>query len=184
MTSTIIAPAVAPAASTHRRPTGAKLRGALSLRARLAILVALSTAIVIGIEAFLEIRVFERAVEHDLVETARLTAMAMADDYELRPDPVDIAALSADLHELVASAPMLRTLTVIQVNGTQPAVVASTSTGEREAALDLALQAVRTSSTAFGSTAVGMAAVAVPVTRADGTRAAAVATVSLGALEQ
>src|SRR6266545_1537220 len=113
MTSTIIAPAVAPAASTHRRPTGAKLRGALSLRARLAILVALSTAIVIGIEAFLEIRVFER-----------------------------------------------------------------------EAALDLALQAVRTSSTAFGSTAVGMAAVAVPVTRADGTRAAAVATVSLGALEQ
>ena len=184
MTSTRIAPDAAPAASLQRRPTGAKLRGGLSLRARLAILVALSTAVVIGIEAFLEIRVFERAVERDLLETARVTAMAMADDYELRPEPVDLAALSADLRELVASTPMLRTLTVIQINDARPAVVASTSTGEREAAFDLALQAIRTSSTALGTTAIGMAAVAVPVTRADGTRAAAVATVSLGALEQ
>jgi two-component system, NtrC family, sensor kinase len=184
MTSTIIAPGVDSAASTHRRPTGAKLRGAPSLRARLAILVALSTAIVIGIEAFLEIRVFERAVEHDLVETARLTALAVADDYELRSEPLDIAALAADLHELVLTAPMLRTLTIVQVTDATPAVVASTSSGERAEALNLALQAVRTSSTSFGSAAVGTTAVAVPVTRADGTHAAAVATVSLGALEQ
>ena len=39
---------------------------------RLALLVALSTAVVIGIEAYLEIRVFEHAVERDLLETARL----------------------------------------------------------------------------------------------------------------
>lgn len=184
MTSTIVTPDVASAASTQRRPTGAKLRRGLSLRARLAMLVTLSTAIVIGIEAFLEIRVFERAVERDLRETARLTAVAVADDYELRTEPLDAAALAADLHELVLTAPMLRTLTIVQVTGDTPAVLASTSTGERAEALDLALQAVRTSSTSFGSAAAGTAAVAVPVSRADGTRAAAVATVSLGALEQ
>ncbi len=184
MTSTIIAPHAAPAASTQRRPTGAKLRGARSLRVRLAILVALCTAVVIGIEAFLEIRVFERAVERDLLETARVTAVAVADDYELRADPVDAAALTRDLHELVLSAPMLRTLTVVQVTDSTPAVVASTSSEERAEALDLALNAVRTSSTSVGSTATGTAAVAVPVNRGDGTKAAAVVTVSLNSLQQ
>src|SRR6187455_1546560 len=143
MTSTVIAPDRGPATSPQRRPTGAKLRGVVSLRVRLAILVALCTAVVIGIEAFLEIRVFERAVERDLLETARVTAVAVADDYELRADPVDAAALTRDLHELVLSAPMLRTLTVVQVTDSTPAVVASTSSEERPEALDLALHAVR-----------------------------------------
>jgi HAMP domain-containing protein len=151
---------------------------------RLAILVALCTAVVIGIEAFLEIRVFERAVERDLLETARVTAVAVADDYELRAGPIDTAALTGDLHELVLSAPMLRTLTIVQVTDTTPAVVASTSSEERAEALDLAMQAVRTSSTSFGPTSTGTAAVAVPVIRADGTRAAAVVTVSLNSLQQ
>src|SRR5258705_1245247 len=101
MTSTITTSEIEAVPATQPRPTGAKLRGALSLRMRLALLVALSTAIVIGIEAFLEIRVFERAVERDLLETARLTALAVADDYELRADPIDAGALSGDLHELV-----------------------------------------------------------------------------------
>ena len=184
MTSTIIAPGSAAASPAQRRPTGAKLRGALSLRVRLALLVALCTAVVIGIEAFLEIRVFERAVERDLVETARLTAVAVADDYELRAFPVDTGALTGDLHELALSAPMLRTLTIVQVTDATPTVVASTSSEERAEALDLAMQAVRTSTTSFGPTSTGTAAVAVPVSRADGTRAAAVVTVSLNSLQQ
>src|SRR5258705_413195 len=83
----------------------------------------------------LETRVFERAVERDLLETARLTALAVADDYELRADPVDAAALSADLHELVLTAPTLRTLTIVQLDGDTLAIIASTSTGERPEAL-------------------------------------------------
>src|SRR5436190_10314460 len=125
MTSTIVTPDLEPAAAAHQRPSGAKLRGGLSLRLRLALLVALMTAIVIGIEAYLEIRVFERTVERDLLETARVTALAVADDYELRSDPVDAAALSIDLHELVASSPTLRTLTIVQLAGDSPTVVAS-----------------------------------------------------------
>src|SRR5689334_13413573 len=98
MTSTIVTPELDAVSATQRRPTGAKLRTAVSLRLRLAVLVALSTAIVIGIEAFLEISVFERTVERDLLDTARLTAVAVADDYELRSEPVDAAALAVDLH--------------------------------------------------------------------------------------
>src|SRR3982751_1336261 len=100
MISTIDSSDTEPAPAAQRRPSGAHLRGGLSLRLRLALLVALSTAAVIGIEAFLEFRVFERTVERDLLDTARVTALAVADDYELRSEPVDADALSTDLHEL------------------------------------------------------------------------------------
>jgi two-component system NtrC family sensor kinase len=184
MTSALTTPPPAETGPGQRRPTGAKLRRALSLRLRLALLVALSTAAVIGIEAFLEIRVFERAVERDLLETARLTALAVADDYELRTEPIDRAALAADLHDLVLTAPTLRTLSIVEVSENSPAVVASTSSEEREEALALATRAVANSTTVFGGAAPGNAAVAVPVLRPGGARAAAVATVSLASLEQ
>ena len=184
MTSTITTSAIEAVPATHHRPTGAKLRRTLSLRMRLALLVALSTAIVIGIEAFLEIRVFERAVERDLLETARLTALAVADDYELRAAPVDAAALSVDLHDLVLTAPTLRTLTIVELDGDSPVIVASTSTSERPEALTLAARAIKDSTTIAGSAAAGAAAIAVPLVRPDGSRAAAVATVSLAALDQ
>src|SRR3982751_5548314 len=130
MTSALITPARDVAGAAQRRPTVAKMPKALSLRLRLALLVALSTFAVIGIEAYLEIRVFEREVERDLLETARLTALAVADDYELRIDPIDRAALAADLHEIVATAPTLRTLSIIAIAADAPAVVASTSSEE------------------------------------------------------
>jgi signal transduction histidine kinase len=72
----------------------------------------------------------------------------------------------------------------VQVTDSGSNVIASTSSGERSEALDLATQAVRASSTTFGSTARGTAAVAVPITRADGARAAAVVTISLNTLQQ
>src|SRR5262245_17751353 len=119
------------AVAAHPRPTGAKRRILLSLRLRLALLVALSTAAVIGILSYLEVRVFERAVENDLQESARLMSLAVADDYELRSDPVDQAALAADLRELAGTAPTLRTLTIVQIVDGVPSIVASTSSGER-----------------------------------------------------
>ncbi len=184
MTSTIATSEVDPIAAAQQRPSGAKLRPAISLRLRLALLVALSVATVIGIEAFLEIRVFERTVEHDLLDTARVTALAVADDYELRTEPVDTVALSTDLHDLVGTAPTLRTLTIVQVNGDVPTVIASTSSVERPEAVALAIDAVRTASTTSGNVASGALAVAIPLVRPDGIRAAAVATVSLAALQQ
>jgi two-component system NtrC family sensor kinase len=155
-----------------------------SLRARLALLVALSTAAVIGVEAYLEIRVYESAVERDLVETARRTAIAVADDFELRGTPLDRTAVSMDLHELASTVPSLRTLTVMAVApGGLPEVVASTSSGERREALDLGAQAVRDGRQALAIVA-NAATAAVPVTRPDGMRAAALATVSLASVTQ
>jgi two-component system, NtrC family, sensor kinase len=184
MTSTIATSEVERVAGEQQRPSGAKLRPGISLRLRLALLVALSVAIVIGIEAYLEIRVFERTVENDLLDTATVTARVVADDYELRNDPVDADALSTNLHDLVGSAPPLRTLTIVQVNGDTPVVVASTSTGERPEAIALGVSAVRAASTMSGNVTPGAMAVAVPIVRPDGTRAAAIATVSLGSLQQ
>src|SRR3954468_9475483 len=131
MTSALITPAPPAAEAAQHRPTGAKLRKVLSLRLRLALLVALSIGAVISIEAFLEIRVFEREVEGDLLETARLTALAMADDYELRTEPIDPGVIATDLHELVLTAPTLRTLSIVHVADGVAAVVASTSSEER-----------------------------------------------------
>ncbi len=159
------------------------MRTAISLRTRLALLVALSTAIVIGIEAYLEVRVFERAVERDLLETARLTALAVADDFELRSTPIDRTALAADLHELALTAPTLRTLTIVQFADAAPDVVASTSSGERPEAIALASRAVKEGTSVFGYGTPGTASVAVPIAGGS-VRAASVATVSLAALEQ
>jgi two-component system NtrC family sensor kinase len=185
MTSTMSQTSTVPTAPPQHRPTGAKLRTGLSLRARLALLVALSTAVVIGLEAYLETRVFERAVRSDLIETARLTALAVADDYELRPEPVDITELSADLHELVLGTPSLRTLTIVQVGADTSKIVASTSSGERPETLVLGERAVRDANTTFGEGGpAGLQAVAVPLTRPNGQHAAAIATLSLGSLDQ
>jgi two-component system NtrC family sensor kinase len=184
MTSTSTS-AIEPAAAVRQaRPTVAKMRPALSLRVRLALLVALSTAVVIGIEAYLEGRVFERAVERDLFETARLTALAVADDYELRTDPVDALALAEDLHEFALAAPSLRTLSIVTVQADIATVVASTSSEERPEAIAVGIQAVREGRTISGAGPPETASVAVPIVKPDGRRAAAVATVSLAALEQ
>jgi two-component system NtrC family sensor kinase len=168
---------------TQHRPTGAKRRNALSLRVRLAILVALSTAAVIGIESYLEIRVFESAVERDLLETARFTALAVADDFELRTDPLDVKALAADLHELVRATPTLRDLTIVQRHDDMPEVVASTSTSEHSDVLDLAARAMQRGTSEIGGATLGTESVAVPLTRA-GMQAAAVATISLASMGQ
>ncbi len=184
MTSTS-APATVPAPEVPQaRPTVAKMRSPLSLRVRLAVLVALSIAVVIGIEAYLEGRVFERAVETDLLETARLTALAVADDYELRSEPVDNTALLQDLHEFALAAPSLHTLSIIDVQPDGPHVVASTSSEERPEAIDVGTQAVREGRTVSGAGPPGTASVAVPLVKSGGHHAAAVATVSLAALEQ
>ena len=184
MTSTASTTAVLPAEAGHRRPIGAKLRSMATLRTRLALLVALSISAVIGVEAYLEIRVFESAVERDLVETARRTALGVADDFELRSAPLDRAALSADLHELALTVPSLRTLTIVALAPDHVDVVASTSSGERQEVIDLGARAARDGRPAFLPDAGGTTVAAVPVIRPDGTRAAAVATVSLASVNQ
>jgi signal transduction histidine kinase len=160
------------------------MRPVLSLRVRLALLVALSIAVVIGLEAYFQGRVYETAVEGDLLETARLTALAVADDYELRTEPVDAAALSQDLHEFAVASPSLRTVSIVDLQDDTPRVIASTSSEERPEALAIATQAIREGKMTAGPGPLGTTTVGVPVVKSDGHHAAAIATVSFASLAQ
>lgn len=170
--------------AAHARPSVAKLRETLSLRTRLAILITLAIALVIGIQAVLEIRVFEREVERDLLETGRLTALAVADDFELRREPLDVDAIAATLHEFAIGAPAIRTVSIVSVSGTDSQVVASTSSGERPEAIAAAVEAASGHQTVSTDGPPGTAAVAVPALRDGRTIGAAVVTVSLGSVAQ
>jgi signal transduction histidine kinase len=172
------------ASATQARPSVAKLRRSLSVRSRLTLLIILAVALVIGVQAIIEIRLFERTVERDLLETARLTAVAVADDYELRREPIDVDSLSDMLHEFAVSAPAIRTVSVINVNGDQSDVVASTSSGERGEALQAARRAVEERQTVIVDGPPGSTILAAPAFRDKSATAAAVVTVSLGSVAQ
>ena len=172
-------------AARQARPGVAKLRlGTLSLRARLALLVALAVAVIIGVQAVIEINVFERTVEHDLRETARLTALAVADDFELRAEPVDYQVVAGMLHDFTTTAPSLRAVSIVGVQDGRPSVLASTSSNERPEALRAAQQAVASGQTVFAPGPPGTSAVAVPAYRDGRIVGAAVATVSLASVAQ
>ena len=83
-------------------------------------------AAVIAIEGYLEIRVFERGVQDDVLQTASATAQAVADDLELRsPDQAgDVHAL---LHDFLAATPTVRDITVLGKRGDELTLLDRTS---------------------------------------------------------
>ena len=81
----------------------------MALRTRLIVGVSIVVALVLGIESFVEIRLFEETAERELRETGLVTAQSVADDLELRPTPLRAEDLVADLHEFAQSAPSIRT---------------------------------------------------------------------------
>jgi signal transduction histidine kinase len=172
------------ASASQARPSVAKLRRSFSLRTRLALLITLAVALIIGVQAIIEISVFERTVERDLLETARLTAVAVADDFELRREPIDVDSLGDMLHEFAVSAPAIRTVSVIGVTGDQSEVIASTSSDERDEALRAARRAVAEHQTIVVEGPPGSTILATPALRDGKPSAAAVVTVSLGSLAQ
>jgi signal transduction histidine kinase len=176
--------AAAAASTAQARPSVAELRRSLSLRTRLALLVTLAVGLTISVQAIIEIGIFERTVRRDLLENARLSATAVADDFELRHEPVDADSLAAMLHEFAVSAPAIRAISVIDVSGDGAEVVASTSSVERPEALQAAQRAVAQRDTITLDGPPGMSIVAAPALRDGRPSAAAVVTVSLGSVAQ
>ena len=120
----------------------ARLSGPLSLRTRLSLLVGFIVALVVGAAAFLELRTFTSTMEAELTSAARVTARAVADDMELRSRADDNVVESGVLHEFLEVNPAVRAITVIEMDGTTPKTVLSTSSDERHPAIALAQRAI------------------------------------------
>jgi signal transduction histidine kinase len=168
---------------TQGRPSVAAWPRVFSLGTRLALAVTLSVAIVIGSLAIVGLRLLERRLDADLRETARVTAAAVADDIELRPDPLSGAAIAPALHDFMAAAPSLQAITVFRVAPGELSVLASTSSAP-PARDDLVRRALESGTPVWRETTPHAAAIAAPVRRGGRQAAVVVVTVSLAPIDQ
>ena len=154
------------------------------LRVRLALLVALVVSVVVGASAFLQIRVFESAISADLEDTTNKIALAVADDVEVRAEPLDHGQLADSLREFYEAVPSIRAISVVTLDGDEPVVVASTSSAERDEALGLARAATRRREAVYSPPKASLRMVAVPANREERLFGAVVLTYSLDSVEQ
>jgi signal transduction histidine kinase len=126
----------------QERHAVARLLRPLSLRTRLSLLVGFIVAVVVGAAAFLELRMFSTRMERELIGGARITARAVADDFELRTRAGDPEVESGVLHEFLEVNPAIRAITVIEIEGQEAKTVLSTSSEERRPAIEAAQRAI------------------------------------------
>ena len=93
--------------SRHNRLTGAKWFEDISLGARLSLFVAIIVFGVVTIVAYVEVRSFERHLDGDLVDAARLGAQSAADILAEQAPPLDPLDIRDTLHDLVEADPVL-----------------------------------------------------------------------------
>src|SRR3954451_6221045 len=103
-------------AGQQDRHAVAGLFGRLSLRTRLSLLVGFIVALVVGTAAFVELRMFTSRMERELIDSARVTARAVADYVELRARADDQVVEGAVLHEFLEVNPAVRSITVIRMD--------------------------------------------------------------------
>src|SRR6267378_326529 len=148
----------------HMRHTVAKWCQGMSLSVRLSLFLALVVIGVVAGVAYLEMRSFERDIDRELVEAARLGAQTAADNLAAREQPLDPLDTRDMLHDLVETDPLLDAISVIGTDGAgHVRIVTSTSTEERAEVLDLAGRAITTRApTTARSNTVVMFALPVP----------------------
>ena len=109
------------------RPSATRLPRRLALGTRLTISVTVSVAVVIALITFAGARIAQQQLDNDLRETAEVTAFAVADDIELRPEPLSADALVPVLRSFMNAAPDLRSITVFRATDGRPEILVSTS---------------------------------------------------------
>src|SRR4030095_11869471 len=114
-------------AHAHNRPSGPRWPRRLSLRIRLGVSVAVSVAAVVTVVTVVGMQLAQQRLADDLRETALVTAVAVADHIELRPEWTTPEGLSPTLHDFMAAAPSLRSISVFRAGDQGPSLVASTS---------------------------------------------------------
>lgn len=159
------------------------MRAALSLRLRLALLVAAVVSAVIAIEGSLETWAFQQSVQDDFLRAAAATAQAVADDLELRTSPYQDSEIHALLHDFAVATPTVRDIAVLVEQGGALAPVARTSSGSAEDLMPAARQAIdRGAEVWIGEEHERM--VAVPVRQRGRPAGAVVVSLSLAPVEQ
>jgi signal transduction histidine kinase len=146
------------------------------------LLVATVVAAVLTTSTYFEVRSFERVLRGELVATAERAARAVAVDLKSRSAAADSGDVRDTLSELIEANPALRSLSIFETIAGNVEIVASTSAEERAEALELAQEAMASSSERMDSDGRRVV-VAVPLVR-NGRSTAVVASVSLGAVEQ
>jgi len=171
--------------ASDAKASGVSWRLLRSLRTRLVLAVSLVVTIVIGLQSYLQIRIFERGAEADLREATMLTAQAVADDLELRGESVDAQQIAALLHEFVVTLPPLRSISIVRVDEAgAPVIVGSTSSNERREAVAEAAAVATGKSPEWAEGPGSLAWYALPVMRGEDRWAAVVVTVSRDAIVQ
>lgn len=169
---------------THNGPSVAPLPVGWSLRTRLALVLALAIALVIGVTTYVQSRLFERTIETELTEAARLTALAVADDLELRDGPFTPEELRRTLQEFVETVPELGSITVVTLDGAAPRVFASTAASAGPAALEAGRSAIKRRDLVWSTENGPLRVLAVPLTRDGRVFGAIAVTVSFDALDR
>ena len=154
------------------------------LRVRLPLLVALVVTVVVGLSSYLELRVFESSIGADIIETAKATAQAVADDVELRPDPRQQREDLADsLREFIEAVPSIRAISVVVFRGKEAELLASTSSAERPEALTAGREAIATNHLVMTSDTATLRTVAVPARHEERIFGAVVVTFSMASAQ-
>jgi signal transduction histidine kinase len=139
--------------------------------------------IVIGALTAIGLAFAERRLEDDLREEARITAIAVADDLELRSDAIGSASSVTALREFLNAAPAVRDITLYSAeNGSLQAVLATSASSTEENLDPLVMRAVNEMRTLNENRGLTLVAVATPILRSDRAVGAVLVTVSLGAV--
>ena len=144
---------------------------------------AVVVCIVIGALTAIGLAFAERRLEDDLREEARITAVAVADDLELRSDAIGSASSVTALREFLNAAPAVRDITLYSAEDGSLRAVLATSASSTEENLDpLVMRAVNEMRTLNEDRGLTLVAVATPILRSDRAVGAVLVTVSLGAV--
>ena len=113
--------------AAHDRPTTTRTPRRGALATRLTLWITLMVALVITLITFIGTLIAQRQLDNDLHETAEVTAFAVADDLELRPEPIAADTLVPVLRSFMNAAPDLRSITVFRAVDGRAETLASTS---------------------------------------------------------
>jgi two-component system NtrC family sensor kinase len=170
-------------AAAQDRPTAARSPRRLALGTRLTIYVTLSVAAVITLTTFAGTFIAQRQLDKDLRETAEVTAFAVADEIELRQEPVAGEPLVPALRSFMNAAPDLRSITVFRAVDGRAETLVSTSV-VAPAPATLVENVIARGDTVTAQPTPDTLFVAVPIRTGDAVTGAVAVAVSLGAVKQ